>query len=228
EADFNVEAPVFGGGPHVSIDASDLSSAQLAHALPVDGSARVEAEVESLAGQLAEGLQSAMKEPMKRVDRFVDAFDKLSGEWTAVGSNVRQLTENVGPDDVDNGDAVASIGSVVARADQRLKEMDQVLAGIDQWVNDEKMQGDARVAVAEARKLATRYAALADELSAATGSMRTLLSQAERGEGTVGKLFKDPAVYDNLEDASARISTVLREMKLLILKWKAEGLPVQF
>jgi hypothetical protein len=58
--------------------------------------------------------------------------------------------------------------------------------------------------------------------------MQKLADKARKGDGTVGKLLNDPALYQNFNDAAERIQKAVDEMKLLIEKWKAEGVPVQF
>ena len=58
--------------------------------------------------------------------------------------------------------------------------------------------------------------------------MQKLAAKASDGKGAMGKLLNDPALYDNLNDTAERIGQTADELKLLIEKWKAEGLPVQF
>lgn len=74
--------------------------------------------------------------------------------------------------------------------------------------------------------LRSRYVALADDLAGAVGSLRAFADSARTG--TVGKLVKDPALYDNLNDATERLQKALDDLRLLVQKWKAEGLPVRF
>jgi phospholipid/cholesterol/gamma-HCH transport system substrate-binding protein len=77
-------------------------------------------------------------------------------------------------------------------------------------------------------ELAKNYAAVADHLSLAIADVRKLLEPAGKGEGTLGKLLKDPSLYNDLNDAAKRASKAIDELTLLIQKWKAEGLPVRF
>ena len=41
-----------------------------------------------------------------------------------------------------------------------------------------------------------------------------LLSRIEKGEGSVGKLMKDEAIYNNLEGATKQLEELLEDMKL--------------
>ncbi|MCG8510359.1 MAG: hypothetical protein MI741_14120, partial [Rhodospirillales bacterium] len=89
----------------------------------------------------------------------------------------------------------------------------------------ESLRGDISGGVDALKK---SYVKLADDLSEAVVSMQNLVNQMSEGEGTVGKLVKDPKLYDNLNDAAERLNTALDEIRLLVEKWKKEGLPIQF
>ena len=50
---------------------------------------------------------------------------------------------------------------------------------------------------------------------------------ARTGDGTVGKLMKDPQLYDGLADAAKRLDEALAKVNLLLDKIRAEGLNVE-
>ena len=77
-------------------------------------------------------------------------------------------------------------------------------------------------------QLAQRYAGVADDLVGVIGSARAVIDKARTGSGTIGKLFHDPSLYENLNDTVDRVQQSLDEFRLLVQKWKAEGMPVQF
>lgn len=77
---------------------------------------------------------------------------------------------------------------------------------------------------AQFERLTTRYYAVADDLSDAVRSASRLIDEAREGEGTIGLLVRDPGLYRNLEDAASRAGEALDELKLLIEKFKEEGL----
>jgi phospholipid/cholesterol/gamma-HCH transport system substrate-binding protein len=189
-------------------------------------------------------------------DDFSDvtkSFHELSGQWTSVGKNVNTMLEPHTPAQVDAGQAVGNLSSALARLDGGLKLMQQTLDGINQYVNDDAMRKDVRQTLANARqftekaaataerlqvtvdnagknvdRLTTRYLSVADDLSGAVTSMRKAVDQARDGDGTLGKLLRDPHLYDNLNDAAQRLNEAITEFKLLLQKVKKEGLPVQF
>jgi phospholipid/cholesterol/gamma-HCH transport system substrate-binding protein len=77
-------------------------------------------------------------------------------------------------------------------------------------------------------QLSRRYSAVADDLTETLQTLNAALADARSGEGTVGKLIQDPALYDSLTDAAQRLSAAIKQATLLMEKWKAEGLPIQF
>jgi len=166
-------------------------------------------------------------------------FDALSREWTLVGENINQLVEPRGPALVDDGDAMGNLATVLARADARLVELKLAIDGFNQYVNDPQLRDDVRTTAANARQLSQRfndtveslrdrYVAVADDLSVTVQSIKSLTDQTLQGGGTFGKMVNDPALYENLNDASQRLKAAIDEVRLLVEKWKAEGLPVQF
>ena len=70
--------------------------------------------------------------------------------------------------------------------------------------------------------------AVADDLTSVIGAVHAVVEQARSGQGTAGKFLYDPSLYDNLNDTVGRFQASLDEFRLLIQKWKAEGLPVHF
>ncbi len=53
----------------------------------------------------------------------------------------------------------------------------------------------------------------ADRLSAASASLQSVLGRMERGEGTLGKLSKDEALYDNMTAAAANLNLLVEDIR---------------
>lgn len=207
--------------------------------LPTDGSALIQGAPAVDFSQVAAELRSALGGPMQEFQRISDNFDELSKEWTLVGENINQLVEVRSTGEVDDGQAVGNMATVLARADTRLAELKEAIDGLNQYVNDEELRDDVRTTAANARAMSqrvndsldtlrARYVAVADDLSAAVQTMKKLADKTLEGGGTFGKIISDPALYENLNDASERLKVAIDETRLLVEKWKAEGLPVQF
>jgi phospholipid/cholesterol/gamma-HCH transport system substrate-binding protein len=207
--------------------------------LPIDGSAAITGEPAVDFSKVAEELRNALGGPMEEFKKISDNFDELSHEWTLVGENINQLVELRSTDVVDGGEETGNLATVLARADQRLAELEAAIDGVNLYVNDEELRSDVRAAAANSRELTqrfndsmdtlrTRYVAVADDISSAIESIQKLSNKTLEGGGTFGKMVSDPALYENLNDASERLKAAIDDVRLLVEKWKAEGVPVQF
>jgi phospholipid/cholesterol/gamma-HCH transport system substrate-binding protein len=43
--------------------------------------------------------------------------------------------------------------------------------------------------------------------------LATFVDQIDNGQGTLGKLYKDPALYDNLNQATAEITKLIYDLR---------------
>jgi len=142
-----VSQSLLGGSPALELDATHLAGKDDLVMLPRDGSAVIEAKLASLTNQVTEQIKNALDGPTKDLNRLVNAFELLATEWASVGKNINDLTSPRSPADVDgsNGAKLANMTTVLARADQRLADMKQVLDGINSVVNDPKMRDDLKL-----------------------------------------------------------------------------------
>lgn len=229
------ESPLLGGSPCLVFKVDHLPDEQLRQWLPTDGQATIQGESLTLVSQFTGELEAAFAEPTRRFDELTQEFEQLSIEWHQVGRNLNRLLDDRSVEQVDAGQAQGNLTTVVARADQRLHELSTAIDGLNQWLNDKQIKNDVAATMSQARqvvegahRLETRYMAIAEDLGSVVGSIRVMVERAQDGQGTVGKMFNDPALYDNLNDATQRLQVALDEFRLLVAKWKAEGLPVQF
>ncbi|MEX0746040.1 MAG: MlaD family protein [Phycisphaeraceae bacterium] len=243
-----IESPLLAGSPVIAMRTpTDEGPTDY---LPRDGTARIEGQVPTIATALAQELQAVFDERLDQFDGIIENFESLSGEWQQVGRHVNMLIEPRNANHVDNDGETPNITTVIARMDRRLLELEQMIAGINRYVNDDEMYENLRQTLTSSRAVAVRaedtieklsesvdenlvalrkrYVALADDLAGAVGSMHKLVDEVREGEGTVGRLVKDPELYENLNDAAERIQLTSDELRLLIERWRSEGLPVQF
>lgn len=210
--------------------------------VPRDGTGRITGNVVSMSQQftqIARDLRDQLRPQLENFGKVSEHIIALSDEYKKVGEKLNGMLEKRSIADVDAGKVDANFTTVVARVDARLAELRDTLDRINKVVGDEKLLGDIRATASNARELTadaktkldaltTRYVALADDLSKSLASMDQLLTDARTGKGTLGRVMQDPALYNNLTDAAARLNEALKQAQLLIEKWKAEGLPVQF
>lgn len=267
----SVESPLIGGSPAIGLrvikskSTSDFLAETLPETLPATQTSHpqwlsqrgiddpIQGTQSDLVSAFTSEIRAALKEPIRDLHNASEAFTQLSAEWTAVGSNIKEMTAQRTLDEVNQDPKKANLYSITLRVDQRVKEVERVVEGLDKWVNDKKLREDITATAAKARSvmekldkgadefnglakdtreqvnsLAKKYIATADELSSALNSAKKLLDTARAGEGTTGKLINDPSLYNNLNDSVKRIEAAMADIQLLVRKWKDEGVPIQF
>ncbi len=247
------QSPLLGGNPTLAFKIERIAPGTEGKNLPIDGSAVIEGEALTMVSQFAGEMQAALSEPTAMLKRVTKDFQRLSEEWTLVGANINRLIEHRTAAQVDSGSAAANLSSVLARADQDLTELRKLIDGLNRWVGDTELWDEVHATVASVRqtsekigdgadqttvlidqtrlnldRLTARYTAVADEAAGLITLLRPAIEKVRDGDGTVGKLLHDPALYNRLNDAAERLEQVLVEGRLLIQKWSAEGLGVQF
>ena len=193
--------------------------------LPRDGTARVLGGPGALANAFG-GFQ-----------QMGEDFARLSEEWSGVGAKLNAFLG--GETAADAAGPMGGMMRVIAGLESRLTEIESVVAGMDHYVNDPQLREDIAATGANARKLTAeaseslaevkvRTLAAVSNLSKVLAEAQQAMAKANTGEGTMGKTLNDPALYDNLNDAALRIGTAVDEVQLLLDKWKAEGVPINF
>ncbi len=243
-----VSGPIFTGSPVLTLTpATPATPSDEPQAfLPKDGTAEIRGQAKSLTEGLAERLSQELAGPLQRLESVGASFETLSKEWTEVGRNINQLVQPRTPESVDQGEAAGNLASLIARADSRMAELREVLAGLHRtiedvqlWVGDEEMRKNVHATVVNARELtgklseqvdvlSKRYVAVADDLSQAIRTLNQTLELARDGKGSVGKFLNDPALYNNLNDAAQRLTAAMDELNLLLEQFRKEGIPLEF
>src|SRR2546421_569361 len=72
--------------------------------------------------------------------------------------------------------------------------------------------------------ISTNLARLTNHLSHATAALDTMISRINRGEGTLGRLAADTAMYANLRDLSVALTALLKDLKEHPDKYMKPGL----
>ena len=246
DAHAEIDTDLLGGTATVQIVPNHGSDGGYDTFLADDGTAMIPGKLGSLAGAFSQ------------LNRLTNSFEQFSHEWRKVGENINVLLDEppfvgIGLDGEPGPRRDSDVRAVLAGLNKRLDEIHGVLADIHQYTGDPKLREDVKATLANARQvseraiktteqanalmteaqkkidaMATRYLALAEDTTATLNQVQSLLAVVQKGEGTAGRLLNDPALFENFADAALRISSLADEAKLLVQKWKAEGLPIQF
>lgn len=227
-------AGLLGGGAQLNIRTEPPPQGEDEKFLSRDGTAELVGQTANLgeeltqvAGRLEENLRTQLEK-----------FGEMADEFTAAARDVRSLLEERDLADVEAGKAEGNLRTMIVHADQRLMEMRETLEGINALVGEE-MRQEVRGALADVRGLTQdgreklsilteRLTTTFDELDRTLHTTNTMLAEAKEGQGTLGRLVQDPQLYNAMTDAARRLTDTLNEAKLLIQKWKAEGVPFKF
>ncbi len=231
-----VDTDLLGGTATVRLVPNNGPDAVYTEVLAMDDTAVIPGQLGSLAGAFAQ------------LNRLTGSIEDFSEEWRRVGENLNSLL-----DEGDSADGQPDVRSVFAGLDARLAQMEAVLDDIRGYTGDDTLRTNFKDTVANAREvsakaiettdkldamigdaqtqlgeMSTRYLALAEDTTATLKQVQDILKLAKDGEGTAGRMLNDPALFENFADTALRISALADEAKLLVEKWKAEGLPVRF
>lgn len=244
--DVRVETPIFGGGPVIALVGGSAQDPKLSK----DGTAQLSSahivnpvhQLEKATDKLSEvgdnintlfGDPQAQDQPsLARVvlgleDRLVQLErvfggaekwldnDQLREDVNTTAANARQLSETLSE----------TVGSLEKRylaladaAETRLDMVDRTLKSAEATLDT------AGKSITEIER---NYVALAADAAKVITVIDKLVRQAETKDSTIGLLLSDPALYQNLNDTAERLKLMTDEARLLIEKWKAEGLPLK-
>jgi len=228
---------------------ADASADSISQTLRKDGTdALGPTKASSLFADLANIAQSASKElgdTAKEIRRVATTLE-------TTGQRLNDLLEPRTLAEVESGAKQANLRSTMARADAALASANKWL-GDDAALSDAKaslariktLVDDASAAVKtiddtskEVKALVAtnspKIQTLIDDanttirsVDAAASSLTSIANSIEKGEGTLGQLVKNPDLYRNLDEAAKRLDAALLEAKLMIEKFKQEGLPLK-
>ena len=155
---------------------------------------------------------------------------------TSVSDNLKPLFEKVGKA-VESADSILvgineimdaktreNLKSSIAELNATISNLNAISKSVNEMVATNKVKIGNTMTNAEL--MTNNFAKLSDSLvnsnlgttiknlETTVNSLNGILANAESGKGTLGKLLKDEAMYNNLTSASKELDELLREMKL--------------
>ena len=208
---------------------------------PVEDGQRFDRE----AGGLFTDIREQLKEPLATLTENADRVGRLAETYDRLGQDLGgKLSALFGPPQMgpDGQPVQATVPGTLARIDRAAGAAEQLLADeeLRKQLNDRLTEaGEVLAALREAaeniRSAGDRSRAFIDDagdtiqsLAGASEEARRLLAAANDGNGTIGRLVNDPGLYDSLDHSSKELEAVLQDARLLIEKFRTEGVPVRF
>ncbi|MFU8812869.1 MAG: MlaD family protein [Balneolaceae bacterium] len=162
----------------------------------------VESMVETL-GSRSEELGDDLSESLTQLNRFLASLNETFQEETQ--ESIGQTVNNV----------AAATGEVASILEGKRDEIDlAITSGQRMLAQLDTLSTEARPSIE--RTMASIEEHLAElektrlELESATTHFNEILGKINSGEGTIGKLINDPAMYDNLEELSKELSELVK------------------
>ncbi len=198
-------------------------------------------------------LTSLLTDKLNEVADAAAGFKKLSETYTRIGERIEQVLAPRTTTDVDSGGQPANFTSTLARLDQAIASanswlspdaaasgapsviarastlLERATAAVDAWTSTAKsLQEQANSLGAQGADTMRAFSESTAQLNAMLGDARGLVQGIAQGKGTLGLLATNPDLYRSLNDAAMRLEEALRDAKLLIEKFRVEGVPIQF
>ncbi|MBN8644515.1 MAG: MCE family protein [Planctomycetes bacterium] len=198
-------------------------------------------------------LSSLLDKRLATLDTAVAKFNTLADTYTEVGQRVKTMLEPRTLRDVEAGKSEANVTTAVERFDravadargwlgdaqiksdtkaavQKLSQtLDRAAELADEWKKTaQSVTASATDATAQFSKTAGDLGEASRRLSDLIHEVQTVVAKVTTGEGTAGQLLTNPDLFRNLNDAAQRLEQTLTEAKLLIEKYRKEGVPIQF
>jgi len=233
----SIQSSLLGSGARLEFTAT-LPLREPATHYPTDGSITLRGRSQSFDERIVEQLDLKMQPIIK-------TFDEIGLLAQNLNALVEAPAEGAEP-------SQESVRGAIRRLNQTLATAEGALASAQTWLDDEQLRTDIRDTAHGASELmrdatitANRIGALADSLAkdadelkagampvldraaSALDELNRLVVAARSGDGTVGRLVNDPALYEGLADAARRLDDALVKLNLLLDKVRAEGIGVE-
>jgi phospholipid/cholesterol/gamma-HCH transport system substrate-binding protein len=150
---------------------------------------------------------------------LMGSAEELSGKATSVLSGLEKLLDDptitsvqASAGELDS--LLTSLSAMVAEQRATLRSLTQSLSRSASGLEDVAAAGpDAARAIARADSAMAVLTQTGENLDQATTSLRALLARIERGEGTLGKLATDDALYVNANRAAESLASLLEDVR---------------
>lgn len=156
------------------------------------------------------------------VTTLEEDFSEISSDLGVTLRTTDTLMTNLNALVVDDTDAglkrtIAELNSTLASfknlsfsVQKVIKENDEKIASV--LTNFDKVSADLGVVTEEMK--GANLGATVEELNKSLKTFQSVLASVNNSEGTIGKLLKDDALYNNLDNASKELQLLLLDIKL--------------
>ncbi|MDA9339788.1 MlaD family protein [Polaribacter sp.] len=167
--------------------------------------------------------------------------DLLQGEmeeslFTSIGERLNPLQQKIervivrtdtlfgGLNKVLNNNTINGINTSIANLSATIIDIRKTIEAVNSMVADN--QENLKITIENTRNITANFSKVSDNINAvdfkgiidkadeAVGNFNEMSKKINAGEGTIGQLFNDKRMYDNLEAATKELEQLLRDIKL--------------
>ncbi|UCD73922.1 MAG: MCE family protein [Phycisphaerales bacterium] len=244
-----VETSLIGALASLTLDAPPVATDTPVEFLSTDGQASISGLLQI---RTVAEIRRELDQRMAPVVTALDAFKGLAETYIALGENLNELVTPPG-EEVPGIERPANLRDTVDHVNLVLKQVEETVALAQDWLGDTDLRDETRGTLTNAREMFARadqtfarYEELADELKASADEMvgsltelsdeiassteevNRLVRLAREGEGTMGQLLNNPDLYTNLDDGAAQLGEAARKLQLLIERFRARGVKLDW
>jgi phospholipid/cholesterol/gamma-HCH transport system substrate-binding protein len=173
---------------------------------------------EIVPGQGVTRLRGGDVMPGQRVEGMFDAAATIGDQADLVLTRVQSLLSDqtvgaVGESATELRLLLAELSALATEQRRELSEVSRSLRGAASSVDQATSGPELARAVARLDSLMGRLDGASLSLQGASLSLDVVLGRIQRGEGTLGRLSADPALYDNLRDAAETVRSLAADIK---------------
>jgi phospholipid/cholesterol/gamma-HCH transport system substrate-binding protein len=154
---------------------------------------------------------------LARLDSALEAVNKILGD-DANQANLKATLANL-------KDATARAGDVLAQAQKMVPQVQALLTNTSGAVAE--VRGLTTRASDKVQELAVKLIGDADRLGEVLTEVGRMATKLNEGQGSAGKLFNDPALYNNLVDITTQLKNTMNTLQELLEQWKKQGLKLK-
>ncbi len=175
-------------------------------------------------------LQSEVVGRLDQLSQTADRIDTLAETYTDVGERLAGVLDSDEPGERDLRATLERIEGVLTQAEAWLDEgalLSDTRDAIGRFEEAAQVISDETRAIRERTETtldaADRALLTIDE---AGGEVNELVARMNRGEGTLGQLATNPDLFNSLNAVVEELRTLLQDARLLIEKYRDEGVPI--
>ncbi len=154
---------------------------------------------------------------IERFDAAMKHFNDVLGD-PSTKSNLKAAVENFTQVSTEAKTVMAELKSFAQHARTIASEATTLPAKINQSLDDANEQ---------LRSVGTRIVGLADQISTLLDHLNEAGRQLADGDGTAGKLLRDPHLYQELTLTCRRLGKTIDDLQALVKQWREEGIRVK-